>query len=73
MKVSLNWLNDYVDIQTDVKDLANLLTMAGLEVEGITSTGEGFEKVVVAEIESIRRHPAADRLSLVDVKTDREK
>ncbi len=73
MKVSLNWLNDYVDIRTDVKDLVNLLTMAGLEVEGITSTGEGFDKVVVAEIESVRKHPGADRLSLVDVKTGREK
>ena len=44
--------------------------MAGLEVEGAFSTGEGFEKVIVAEIKSIRKHPNADRLSLVEVKTD---
>jgi len=65
MKVNLNWLKDYVDIRIGVKKLTDLLTMAGLEVEGAISTGEGFEKVVIAEIESIRKHPNADRLSLV--------
>ena len=73
MKVSLNWLKDYVDIRIEIKDLIDLLTMAGLEVEGATLTGEGFDKIVVADIDSIRKHPGADRLSLVDVKTDREK
>ena len=72
MKVSLNWIKDYVEIRMELKDLINLLTMAGLEVEGAISVGEGFEKVVVAEIQSIRRHPNADRLSLVEAKTDRE-
>jgi phenylalanyl-tRNA synthetase beta chain len=72
MKVSLNWLRDYVDIQIGLKELINLLTMTGLEVEAATATGQGFEKIVVAEIQSIRRHPNADRLSLVEVKTDRE-
>ena len=73
MKVSLNWLKDYVDIRIDVKDLINLLTMAGLEVEHAVTTGEEFEKVIVAEIESIRRHPNADRLSLVEANTGKEK
>ncbi|HVP76517.1 MAG TPA: phenylalanine--tRNA ligase subunit beta [Thermodesulfobacteriota bacterium] len=72
MKVSLNWLKDYVEIRMELKDLIHLLTMAGLEVEGAVSTGEGLEKVVVAEIQSVRRHPNADRLSLVEAKTDRE-
>lgn len=73
MKVSLNWLKDYVDIRMDIKDLINLLTMAGLEVEHAVSTGEEFEKVVVAEIGSIRSHPNADRLSLVEANTGKEK
>jgi phenylalanyl-tRNA synthetase beta chain len=72
MKVSLNWLKDYVEIQIDWKELIHLLTMAGLEVEGATSVGEGLEKVVVAEILSIRRHPNADRLSLVEAKTHQD-
>jgi phenylalanyl-tRNA synthetase beta chain len=73
MKVSLNWLRDYIEITMGVSDLVDLLTMAGLEVEAAISTGEGFEKVVVAEIKTIRKHPNADKLSLVEVLTDREK
>jgi len=73
MKVSLNWLRDYVEIKMDVKELVNLLTMVGLEIDQAISTGEGFEKVVVAEIKTIRKHPNADKLSLVEVITDREK
>ncbi|MCX8117294.1 MAG: phenylalanine--tRNA ligase subunit beta [Desulfobacterota bacterium] len=73
MKVSLNWLRDYVDIRLDLKDLVHLLTMAGLEVESATPVGQGLEKVVVAEIEAIRKHPNADRLSLVRVRTSGER
>ena len=72
MKVSLNWLKDYVQIRMGLKELINLLTMVGLEVEEAISVGEGLEKVVVAEIRSIRKHPNADRLSLVEVKTQQE-
>jgi len=72
MKVSLNWLKDYVEIRMGMKELTDLLTMAGLEVEEAITTGEGFEKIVVAEIGSIRRHPNADRLSLVEARTDNE-
>src|SRR5512139_3272348 len=72
MKVSLNWLKDYVEIRMELKELVNLLTMAGLEVEEAVSVGEGFEKVVVAQILSIRKHPNADRLSLVEAKTGQE-
>ena len=73
MKVSLNWLKDYVEIRMEIKELINLLTMAGLEVGQAISTGEGFDKIVVAEISSIRKHPNADRLSLVEVKSGKEK
>lgn len=69
MKVSLNWLKDYVDIRLGVKEIVDLLTMGGLEVESAIPVGQEFEKIVVAEIESIRRHPNADRLSLVQAKT----
>jgi len=72
MKVSLNWLKDYVEIRIEIKELINLLTMAGLEVEEAISTGEGFEKIIVAEIGSIRKHPNADRLSLVEARTGKE-
>jgi phenylalanyl-tRNA synthetase beta chain len=73
MKVSLNWLKDYCEIRMGLKQLTELLTMGGLEVEQVGQIGEGFEKVVVAEIDSIRKHPNADRLTLVEAKTDHEK
>ncbi len=73
MKVSLNWLKDYVDIGMDVKELVNLLTMGGLEVEEVISVGGGFDRIVVGVILAIRRHPNADRLSLVEVGTSEEK
>ncbi|MFC1533906.1 hypothetical protein ACFL7M_11140 [Thermodesulfobacteriota bacterium] len=41
MRVSLNWLKDYVDIDMTPDDLAHLLTMSGLEVEGIEHLGGG--------------------------------
>ncbi len=72
MKVSLNWLRDYIQIEMGLKELIDLLTMGGLEVESATPVGQEFEKVVVAEIEAIRRHPNADRLSLVKVRTLQE-
>jgi len=70
MKVSLNWLKDYVDIQMGVNELKEILTMGGLEVEQVIPIIGGFDKIVVAEIKSIRKHPNADKLSLVDVVTD---
>ena len=73
MKVSLNWIKDYVDIPMGINDLVGLLTMAGLEVEEAMAMGQGFEKVVVAELQSIRKHPNADKLSLVQAKTDQGK
>ena len=72
MKVSLNWIKDYVEIRMELKELLHLLTMAGLEVEEATSVGEGLENVVVAEIQTIRKHPNADRLLLVEAKTHQE-
>ncbi len=69
MKASLNWLKDYVEIPMGIDELVHLLTMAGLEVEGVSSVGEGFNKIVVAEIDSIQKHPNADRLSLVQLRT----
>ncbi|MCX7816854.1 MAG: phenylalanine--tRNA ligase subunit beta [Syntrophales bacterium] len=72
MKVSLNWIRDFVDIDMDVGDLANRLTMAGLEVEGIESFGVEFRNVIVARIEEAKPHPSADKLKLCTVNTGKE-
>lgn len=67
MKVSLNWLRDYIDFDGAPAALADLLTMAGVEVEGIDQRGVSFEHVVVAQIVSSEQHPNADRLSVCRV------
>jgi len=67
MKVSLNWLKDYVDIKVPLKELAERLTMAGLEVKGMEALGGNWENIVVGEVIAVNPHPNADRLRLVSV------
>src|SRR5262245_27142204 len=67
MKVSLNWLRELVDLPPTVDELVTLLTMAGVEVEGIETTGCAIPNVVVAEVKSSEQHPNADRLSVCQV------
>ncbi len=67
MKISLNWLREYVELPGDVHELAELLTMSGLEVEGIHTRGAAIENVVVAQIQESAQHPNADRLSVCQV------
>ncbi|MDY7078173.1 MAG: phenylalanine--tRNA ligase subunit beta [Chloroflexota bacterium] len=74
MKVPLSWLRDYVDISVPIPELAERLTLAGLEVETIEYIGlPGAklpwdpEKIVVGELCAVRPHPDADRLVLAEV------
>ncbi len=67
MRVSLNWLKDYVNIPLSVDDLAELLTMCGLEVEAKEPLGRSLEEVVAARILSVVPHPQANTLWLCDV------
>ncbi|HPX60922.1 MAG TPA: phenylalanine--tRNA ligase subunit beta [Deltaproteobacteria bacterium] len=72
MKVTYNWLKEYVDFDLDDARLSDLLTMLGLEVEGIDRLGSGMDDVVVARVEERRQHPNADKLSLCKVNNGRE-
>ncbi len=70
MKVSLNWLKQYIDIDLDPQKVGEILTEIGLEVEGIEeveSIKGGLEGVVVGEVVECGQHPNADRLSLTKV------
>ena len=74
MKLSLNWIKDYVKLPDDM-DLSRLaydLTMSTVEVEGAESLAERFDKIVVGEIKEVLPHPNADKLRVckVDVGTD---
>ncbi|MEY2480704.1 MAG: phenylalanyl-tRNA synthetase beta chain [Verrucomicrobiota bacterium] len=67
MKFSLNWLREFVDLPDKIDNLAELLTLAGVEIEGIETRGANFDKVVVAQITASSRHPDADRLTVCEV------
>ncbi len=67
MKVTLNWLKQYVDFDWSPEQLAERLTMLGLEVEGMRKVGGEFEGIVVAQILSKDSVPGSDKLSVCKV------
>ncbi len=72
MKISLEWLKDYVRLTLPPAELADLLTHSGLEVENVTEWKPGFRGVVVARLESFRPLPASDHLSICAVSDGRK-
>ena len=69
MKVSLSWLKDYIDIQMDAADLADALTMAGLEVESVANRYAYLQTVFVGRVAEVNPHPNADKLTICRVET----
>ncbi|MDP9254034.1 MAG: phenylalanine--tRNA ligase subunit beta [Verrucomicrobiota bacterium] len=67
MKFSVNWLREFVELPAGVDALAQLLTLAGIEIEGVEERGANFDKVVVAQIIASSPHPNADRLTVCQV------
>jgi phenylalanyl-tRNA synthetase beta chain len=67
MKFSVNWLREFVDLPEKPEEIADLLTRAGVETEGIEARGANVDKVIVAQITGSSRHPNADRLSVCEV------
>ncbi len=70
MKISYNWLKEYLKIDMEPVALAEILTDIGLEVEGIINYGEvkgGFEGLVIGEVKSCIKHPDADKLTVAEV------
>ena len=72
MKISLQWLREWVDTGDDVPALAHALTMAGLEIEGIHAAAPPLRNVVVGEVKSVTRHPDAEKLNVCRVWNGRE-
>ena len=67
MKISLNWLKQYVPVNIPTTELAEKLTMAGMEVEGVTERFQYLDSVVVGSIIEVTPHPNADKLRLCQV------
>lgn len=70
MQVSLNWLNEFVDLSNvEASQIAHELTMSGLEVESVEDVKPSFTNIKTVRIEKIDAHPNSDRLHLVTVNT----
>jgi phenylalanyl-tRNA synthetase beta chain len=67
MQFSESWLRSFVNPSLSSEELSHLLTMAGLEVEEMTSVAPAFEKVVVGQVLTKDKHPDADRLNVLTV------
>src|SRR6185312_6538961 len=68
MKISLNWLRDYVELTASAEEITRALTFLGFEVEGVATSGAPpLTQVVVGEVLTRAQHPNADRLSVCTV------
>jgi len=67
IKVPVEWLREYVDIDVPVSELARLLHMSGTEVDKVERAGDSWDKVWVGRITALERHPDADKLFLATV------
>ena len=76
MKISLNWLKEYIDTDLSLKEISGILTSIGLEVESVepyeTIKG-GLEGIVIGEVLKCRKHPDADKLTVTEVNVGGEK
>jgi phenylalanyl-tRNA synthetase beta chain len=72
MIVTYNWLKEFVDFDIPPGELADLLTMLGLEVERMEARGDGTDSIVVAQVLEKAPHPNADKLSLCKVNNGKE-
>jgi len=69
MKFTLSWLKDHLETEADVHQIAEAMTMAGLEVEEVLDPAAKLAPFTVAKIVSAERHPNADRLQVCQVET----
>ncbi|MGD8324229.1 MAG: phenylalanine--tRNA ligase subunit beta [Gammaproteobacteria bacterium] len=67
MKISMQWLQEWVDVEGTAEALAHDLTIAGLEVDSVERINAGVEDVVAARVDSVAQHPQADRLKVCRV------
>lgn len=67
MRLALSWLREWCDVPASSGEVAERLTMAGLEVERLIRIGDGLQGVVVGEVREVSPHPAAERLKVCTV------
>ncbi|MDD3759200.1 MAG: phenylalanine--tRNA ligase subunit beta [Acidithiobacillus sp.] len=67
MRVALEWLRDYLDTERPAAELADILSMIGLEVEAVEAAAPDFSGVLVGHVQRVWAHPAADKLRVAEV------
>ena len=72
MQISEHWLREWVNPDIDTDTLVAQLTMAGLEVDGVSTAAAAFTGVIVALVEGVEPHPDADKLRICQVNTGQE-
>ena len=72
MNIPESWLRSFCNPSLSGRDIAERLTMAGLEVESYEPVGPQFSGVVVGEVTAVERHPNADKLTVCRVRTGRD-
>ncbi len=72
MRISLKWLKEYVDFDYSAEELAEKLTMVGLEVSNIEKIGGGWNNILVGNVTKLVQHPNADRLKLATIDIGKE-
>jgi len=75
MKISFNWLKEYIELEQSVEEIADILTATGLEVENIDPLEPvegGLEGLVIGEVLTCHKHPNADKLKVTTVNIGKE-
>ncbi|TCK06717.1 phenylalanine--tRNA ligase subunit beta [Phorcysia thermohydrogeniphila] len=68
MRITYRWLQEFIDIgELSAKEVADILTDVGIEVDSVSYAAEGIEKVVTGKIVELKKHPNADRLKICKV------
>lgn len=76
MKISFNWLKEYIDTDLSLKEISGILTSIGLEVESVEpfeTVKGGLEGIIIGEVLKCRKHPDADKLTVTEVNVGEEK
>lgn len=72
MRVSYNWLKEYVNITVSPQELADKMTLSGVAVDSVIFPGEELSNIVTGKVESIVSHPDADKLVICQINTGKE-
>ncbi|MFW5799362.1 MAG: phenylalanine--tRNA ligase subunit beta, partial [Spirochaetota bacterium] len=73
MIASYKWLKEYIDFDYEPKKLDEMLSFQGVEVDGINKFGGHIDNLVIGQVEEVREHPNADKLSICMVNTGKDK